>query len=775
MQIILGTGLDAGRPRSGGGGGPGGDPSGGGGPRPLRAPRLTGAGRIGETLALDPGDWRGAERLAFAWLKDGTPIPGAADALAYVPVAADDHAVLAAEVTAHGAGARASLRTAPVTIAFAPPVAVAPEREFAYTQISGTVTLDISSFFSGSSLSFGVVGEGLTVDPQTGFVTFDSAALRAGVTLRLIARNSGGEARIDFTLVHQPEVVALPVATVAPRLTGTGRVGEPLVADPGSWTGEPAIALQWLKDGAAIAGATGVEFVPGDAEDGAQVSCRATASNAAGATVAETAAVAVVQAPPALVGVLADQTLAAGAGAARIPAAAAFSGRGLRFAVTGAGATIDAATGAVSIPTATARAAETVAVSATNSGGSIEARFAVRILAAPRALAAPAALALAQATGTRAVEAAGWFSGEALAFTLESGPAGATIDAATGRVTLPLSAAWSGDVTVRAANVAGSAVQKAAARILAAPAALAAPGPVTFLQGSGTATVSAQAFFSGSDLVFTLEGAPSGATIQASSGLVSLATDAALAAELTIRAANAAGSAVQKLSVTVAATVSDFSAAAEVGRLPFLYVSEAPSWTAVTGFGRLRSAAADRAHGDWPLARGDGRYRALARWSMNGQPMTQARPFGLIGRLSKTGSNFLGVQVYALLSSNDARQIQIRAYTGSGIGSTILATAASAWAWDVWNWIEVEFEGSRIRGRIYAETAAQPTTWQASAVTTHLGAGGFGPMAQGMNGLAPTADVRRLEYQPLASVVAAAAPAAARDADWSLGQATVKE
>ena len=546
-----------------------------------------------------------------------------------------------------------------------------------------------------------------------------------------------------------------------------------MVADQGSWTGATAIALQWLKDGAAIEGATGVEFTPGDAEDGARIACRAMASNAAGSTAAETAAILVLQASPALAGALADQILPVAAGAIGIPTAGAFSGRGLRFAVAGAGATIDAA-GVVSIPTATARAAEQVTVTATNSGGSAEARFSVRILAVPTALAAPAASVLAQGTGTATVEAAGWFSGEALAFALEGGPAGASIAAATGRVTLPLAAAWAGEITVRATNVAGAAVQRLSLRILAAPTALAAPAPVTFLQGTGVATVSTQAFFSGPDLAFALEGAPAGITIQPGSGLVSLATDAPRVAEIVIRATNPAGSATQRLSLTVAATVSDFSTAAEVARMSFLYQSEAPSWTAGAGFGRLRSAAADRAHGDWPLARGDGRYRALARWSMDGQTMTQARPFGLSGRVSKTGSDFLGLQVYALLTTAGARQIQMRVYSGASVGTSIISTAASAWNWDVWNWFEVEFEAGRIRARIYAETEAQPTTWQATAATTHLAPGAFGPMSQGLNGLAPLADIRRLEYQPLASA-AGAAPAAAQDADWSLSQTKVQQ
>jgi hypothetical protein len=48
--------------------------------------------------------------------------------------------------------------------------------------------------------------------------------------------------------------------------------------------------------------------------------------------------------------------------------------------------------------------------------------------------------------------------------------------------------------------------------------------------------------------------------------------------------------------------------------------------------------------------------------------------------------------------------------------------------------------------------------------------GGFGPASQGLNGLSPIVDIRRLEYHPLA----VAAPAAAQEADWSLGQTMVQ-
>jgi hypothetical protein len=762
----FGTGLDAGI----GAGRRG--PEAPGAPRLIDAPRIAGSGRIGAALTLDPGVWDGAERLAVAWLKDSAPIPQAAG-LSYVPTAADDRAALGAEVTAVGpGGGRVRARAAPITTAFAPPRAVASDQEFTYTQTTGLMTLDISPFFSGEALSFGVTGEGATLDPATGLVSFGAEALRAGVTLRVTARNSGGEAELGFTLRYAP-AVSLPEATTAPGLSGAGRVGAPLVADPGDWTGEPAITLQWLREGAPIAGATGIEFVPGDADDGMRIACRATATNAAGSVSAETPAVRVVQVAPLVLTPLADRVLPVAEGVVEIAAAEAFAGRGLRFAVTGGGAAIDPATGVIAIPTGTARAAEPVTVTAANSGGAAETAFALRVLAAPGTQAAPAPAVFALGEGAAAIEAGSWFTGEDLSFALEAGPAGAMIDPASGRVSLPLAAALEGEIVVAARNVAGTAVQRQAVRAMAAPTALAQPAPVVFLQGSGEASLSTQAFFSGPELVFALEGAPAGITIQAGSGLVGLSTEALLAGEIVVAAVNAAGRAVQRIAVSVVATATDFTTPQAVAGLPFLYLAAAPTWSAQTaggvGFGRLQSAVADRAHGDWALARGDGRYRALARWSQGATAMTQARPFGLVGRMRKVGGDFSGLYLYALAASATRRQLQVRGYTGSGLTGTILSTVDAPWSWDAWTWLEAEFDAGLLRARIYAEGAAAPA-WQLSVAVAWREPGGFGPASQGLNGLSPIVDIRRLEYHPLA----VAAPAAAQEADWSLGQTMVQ-
>ena len=64
-----------------------------------------------------------------------------------------------------------------------------------------------------------------------------------------------------------------------------------------------------------------------------------------------TAALSVTYAPPVAKGGLDEEVFDLGSGVQTVAAGADFTGEGLSFAVTGAGATIDAKTGLVSIPT----------------------------------------------------------------------------------------------------------------------------------------------------------------------------------------------------------------------------------------------------------------------------------------------------------------------------------------------------------------------------------------------------------------------------------------
>jgi hypothetical protein len=84
-----------------------------------------------------------------------------------------------------------------------------------------------------------------------------------------------------------------PVNTIAPVVSGTGAVGSTLSCTTGTWQHFPTYAYQWLRAGANIAGATAATYVLAAADSTNGISCRVTATNAAGSATASSNSIAV--------------------------------------------------------------------------------------------------------------------------------------------------------------------------------------------------------------------------------------------------------------------------------------------------------------------------------------------------------------------------------------------------------------------------------------------------------------------------------------------------
>ena len=662
-------------------------------PALVTAPTLSGTGKIGAALSVDPGVWSGqpAPDLALQWRRDGADIPGAT-ASGYLPVAADDLAELSCAVTASNAAGHLEAVTDPVRVTQVAPVAAGSLGDLELDQGSGAYVVPMGPHFSGAALSFSVNGAGASIDTATGALSLPTDTATVAALITVAATNSGGSAIDTFRLTVRAvidDATVAPALVTAPTLSGTGKIAAALSVDPGVWSGQPApaLALQWRRDGTDIPGATASGYLPVAADDLAEVSCAVTASNAAGSLEAVTDPVRVTQVAPAAAGSPGDLVLEQGSSAQAVPMADKFTGAALAFAVTGAGTSIDAATGILSLPTDALRSEEVVVVTATNSGGSAECAFRVTVAAA-----------------------------------------------------------------------------------LAAPAALGALGDAVYEQGSGDQTVSTQASFSGENLVFTLDAAPAGVVIDAGSGLVTVPTAALLSqAIVTVRASNAKGSATQSFRVTVRSSVTVFDAAAKLGDVTFLSAPAAPTWAYdAGGFAQLQPSPEGWAHGAWTKAAGDGRYRCLARWSM--QSKTVERPFTVSGRVRQVNGNLFGIRLDAYATTNGERRLELRQYTGAAGESVELASVVVNWATATWTWVELEVEGTSVKGRIYAEAATTPD-WQATGTTNQVGPGAFGPGGSSYQGNAPLIHIKRLEYQLLASQLPVT-PSVPLDSDWTLAQFT---
>jgi len=201
-----------------------------------------------------------------------------------------------------------------------------------------------------------------------------------------------------------PESRGAPRMIAAPVLSGAGKIGQPVSLDAGLWVGDPlpTLVVQWRRDGVDIPGATGPSYTPGPEDDRTELTASVRATSPAGAAEAVTAGMKITYVAPEATGALYEEVFDEGTGSQLVPTADAFTGEGLRFAVTGAEAAIDAATGVVAIPTDAPVSGEAVTVTAMNSGGEARAAFLVTVEAGEYEAEAPEPPARAQMTVTTA-------------------------------------------------------------------------------------------------------------------------------------------------------------------------------------------------------------------------------------------------------------------------------------------------------------------------------------------------------------------------------------
>jgi hypothetical protein len=530
-----------------------------GAPALVAAPALVGEARIGAAIELDAGRWSGTPEpvLAYQWQLDGADIAEAVGT-SYTPLPADDGKALACRVTATNAAGAAEALTEPVAVTYAAPVASGTLEDLVLARGAEAAIVEAAPVFVGANLSFAVEGTGATIDAATGRVTISTDVALADAPVTVLAVNSGGAAESSFRVTVG---AAAPALVAAPALSGEGRIGAPLEVAPGEWSGapKPAIALQWLSDGAAVEGAVAASYVPGPADDGRAVACRVTASNEAGAAEAVTEPVVVTYAAPVVTGALADVSYTEGSGDQTVDAAAVFDGDALAFAVEGADATIDPATGTVTIPTDARLSAAPVTVTASNSGGAAAVDFRatvaadVPVVVAPALIAAPALVGTAEIGREVTVEPGAWSGGPALAFQWLRD--GAVIEGATAAAYVPVPADDAAALACRvtATNSAGSAeaVTEPLGVSYAAPTAKGALPELVLDEDSGDEIVEAAGDFTGENLGFAVSGA--GATVDPVTGRVTIPTAEPLEDLVTVSASNSGGTAESSFQVTVEA------------------------------------------------------------------------------------------------------------------------------------------------------------------------------------------------------------------------------
>jgi polysaccharide biosynthesis protein PslG len=246
-------------------------------------------------------------------------------------------------------------------------------------------------------------------------------------------------------------------------ISGTAEVHRTLLHSGAVHTGD-TLALQWVRNGAAIDGATGDTYTIAAEDDGAELKVRLISSGQMGKTVAETEGVRVTYMVPVRTGDLAAATLIAGQ-AASLDFAAQVSGEGGSWSIA-SGAVPEGMTrsgGLVSGTPVTPQSASTLVLCYTNSGGKADVACAIAVRDATSPPVPTGALRerlVQEGTGKIQVDYAKAFAGELVTYALVTPPTGVSIDPGTGIVTFDthrMSRQANTVVTIRAKNAAGSA------------------------------------------------------------------------------------------------------------------------------------------------------------------------------------------------------------------------------------------------------------------------------------------------------------------------------
>ena len=251
-------------------------------------PVLSGDPAVGASLSCTTTTWAGTypiDTITRSWLRDGTPIAGETG-LTHTVVAADaGHLIACRDTATNGAGPTSA--TSGTLSAYDAPLSIVAPFLVGEPVAGQLVTCNTGTFQYPTPTRFiEWLRDGSLVSGATG-PTFVISTLDAGhgIRCRVTAVNNAGT-----TQVRSAQVTAYdkPVNQVAPSVTGTPAVGQILTCVGGSWQ-YPVVttSTQWLRDGAAIPGATASTYTLQAADAPHQISCRETATNAGGSVAEE--------------------------------------------------------------------------------------------------------------------------------------------------------------------------------------------------------------------------------------------------------------------------------------------------------------------------------------------------------------------------------------------------------------------------------------------------------------------------------------------------------
>jgi hypothetical protein len=179
-----------------------------------------------------------------------------------------------------------------------------PTQRLKVAGLNGTTSIDASAFNIGSASGGGF--KGVALDPLANRIYWTNSSSGGKVSFAALDGSGNDSADLSTGTANSTSAdgVALlkrPAPLTAPQISGTPAVGQTLTCGEATWAADLLSGAlyrmpkstafgQWTRDGAAIAGANGATYTPTAA---GEYRCTRTATNFAGTTTSQSAAVSV--------------------------------------------------------------------------------------------------------------------------------------------------------------------------------------------------------------------------------------------------------------------------------------------------------------------------------------------------------------------------------------------------------------------------------------------------------------------------------------------------
>lgn len=241
-------------------------------------PVVPATAQVGVPVTANPGSWPAGSSVAYQWLADGYPIPGATSPT-YLPTAADAGKWLIFRVIAsksgYAPGKAYSAKTAPV--ALGTQQASGDLSVSGFPKVGGILTAQTPAISpTPASVTQQWFADGAAIPGATGTtLPLGPALLGKKISVVSTATQSGYQPLTLQSDPTEPTGPAQMVLQASPRLVGSPVEGSTLTLSPGS-TNIPSaqLAYRWYRDGQMIRDAAGPTYRTQGADLGKHISVK---------------------------------------------------------------------------------------------------------------------------------------------------------------------------------------------------------------------------------------------------------------------------------------------------------------------------------------------------------------------------------------------------------------------------------------------------------------------------------------------------------------------